>query len=120
MLCSQLQNILHTYLPHACELGCLLEIKYRLSVEVMNAVGQGGGRGSSLLYSLRSLPERLQAAAPGCCHFALATWIHRQSDPWLTLQVALSAHPLQYYALLLLPDCFSIKILLIPKLRAWV
>ena len=62
----------------------------------MNAVGQGGGRGSTLLYSLRSLPERLQAAAPGCCHFALATWIHRQTDPWLTLQVELSKHSLQY------------------------
>ena len=62
----------------------------------MVAVGQGGGRGSTLLYSLRFLPERLQAVAPGCCHFALATWIHRQPDPWLTLQVELSNHPLQY------------------------
>ena len=71
-------------------MGCCLENLIRLSVEVMVAVGQGGGRGSTLLYSIRLLPERLQAVAPGCCHFALATWIHRQPDPWLTLQVELS------------------------------
>ena len=86
----------HTpYLPSTCELGCLFEMKYRLSAKVMSAVGQGGGCGSTLLYSLRSMPERLQAVAPGCCHFALATWIHRQSDPWLTLQKTPSAHPIQ-------------------------
>ena len=83
------------YLPSSCELGCLFEILYRLSAKVMSAVGQGGGCGSTLLYSLRLLPERLQAVAPGCCHFALATWIHRQSDPWLTLQKTPSAHPIQ-------------------------
>ena len=92
-----LPDVTHTtYLPLFCELGCLFEINYRLSAEVMSAVGQGGGCGSTLLYSLRSMPERLQAVAPGCCHFALATWIHRQPDPWLTLQVVLSNHPLQY------------------------
>ena len=88
-------------LPSTCELGCLFEMKYRLSAKVMSAVGQGGGCGSTLLYSLRSLPERLQAVAPGCCHFALATWIHRQSDPWLTLQRTLSTHSIQQYTLLL-------------------
>ena len=77
-------------------MGCYLEKLIRLSVEEMVAVGQGGGRGSTLLYSLRFLPERLQAVAPGCCHFALATWIHRRPDPWLTLQVELSYQPLQY------------------------
>ena len=84
------------YLHSDSELWCLLEIIFRLSVEVKRAVGQGGGRDCTLLYSLRLLPERLQAAAPGCCHFALATWIHRQTDPWLTLQVELSKHSLQY------------------------
>ena len=78
-----------------------MEIISRLSVEVMRAVGQGGERDCTLLYSLRLLPERLQAAAPGCNHFALATWIHRHSDPWLTLQSALSTHTLQYCTLFL-------------------
>ena len=107
----------HTpYLPSTCELGCLLEMKYRLSAKVMSAVGQGGGCGSTLLYSLRSLPERLQAVAPGCCHFALATWIHRQSDPWLTLQKALSDQPLQDYYLLLPHVFLSPEIPLKPRL----
>ena len=84
------------------EWGAAWRILIRLSVEVKVAVGQGGGRGSTLLYSIRLLPERLQAVAPGCCHFALATWIHRQSDPWLTLQRTLSTHSIQQYTLLLL------------------
>ena len=62
----------------------------------MSAVGQGGERCCTLLYSLRLLPERLQAVAPGCSNFALATWIHRHTDPWLTLQVALLGHTIQY------------------------
>ena len=62
----------------------------------MSAVGQGGERCCTLLYSLRLLPERLQAVAPGCSNIALATWIHRHTDPWLTLQVALSGHTIQY------------------------
>ena len=62
----------------------------------MSAVGQGGERCCTLLYSLRLLPERLQAVAPGCSNIALATWIHRHTDPWLTLQVALLGHTIQY------------------------
>ena len=84
------------YLPYNCGLWWLLENSCRLSVEVMSAVGQGGERCCTLLYSLRLLPERLQAVAPGCSNFALATWIHRHTDPWLTLQVALSGHTIQY------------------------
>ena len=86
MLCNYLQHILTIFLW----IEVLFGEFYRLSVEVMRAVGQGGGRGCTLLYSLRLWPERLQAVAPGCSHFAPATWIHRHSDPWLTLQAALS------------------------------
>ena len=88
MLCNYLQHILTIFLW----IEVLFGEFYRLSVEVMRAVGQGGGRGCTLLYSLRLWPERLQAVAPGCSHFAPATWIHRHSDPWLTLQTALSSH----------------------------
>ena len=101
--CCPLNQILRLYF--ICGMGCCLENLIRLSVEVMVAVGQGGGRGSTLLYSLRFWPERLQAVAPGCCHFAPATWIHRQPDPWLTLQVELASHPLQYFTIAsCLPD----------------
>ena len=93
-------------------LWCLLEIISRLSVEVMRAVGQGGERDCTLLYSLRFLPERLQAVAPGCNHFALATWIHRHSDPWLTLQSELSRHTLPYFII----ACANLVNLLSPLL----
>ena len=92
LLCNYIQSIPTIFLWIELLFGGF----YRLSVEVKRAVGQGGGRGCTLLYSLRLWPERLQAVAPGCSHFAPATWIHRQPDPWLTLQVVLSNHPLQY------------------------
>ena len=98
LLCNYIQSIPTIFLWIELLFGGF----YRLSVEVKRAVGQGGGRGCTLLYSLRLWPERLQAVAPGCCHFALATWIHRQSDPWLTLQRTLSTHSIQQYTLLLL------------------
>ena len=88
LLCNYLQSIPTIFLWIELLFGGF----YRLSVEVKRAVGQGGGRGCTLLYSLRLWPERLQAVAPGCSHFALATWIHRHSDPWLTLQISLSSH----------------------------
>ena len=56
----------------------------------------------------------------GCCHIALATWIHRRSDPWLTFQLTLSVHPIHNYVLLLPPACLSPKRLLNLKLRVWV
>ena len=90
----------------------------RLSVEVTRAVGQGGGRDCTLLYSLRLLPEWLQAVAPGCNHYALATWIHRHSDPWLTLQVSLSIPILQYNTVLPFPRIETVN-LLKQNLRKW-
>ena len=90
----------------------------RLSVEVTRAVGQGGGRDCTLLYSLRLLPEWLQAVAPGCNHYALATWIHRHSDPWLTLQVSLSIPILQYNTVLPFPRIKTVN-LLNQNLRKW-